>query len=234
MRRRTFLKNSSTAGLVTLIMPSGIVQVATKQTNSDVKAAEALVDAFVNPPMSARAQVWWHWMNGNVTADGITRDLEAMQQIGIGGFQNFDAGTGIPKGPVVYLSPEWLSLKQHAMKEADRLGLEFTMHNCPGWSSSGGPWITPELAMQEVTWSEAYIAGGQAVSVTLSRPLSKLDFYRDVAVLAFPSLPGEDSLITLVNKATTSGNSEPVALDKLARSEGVAIQPAAGGSLLIF
>ncbi|GAB4042834.1 glycosyl hydrolase [Spirosoma litoris] len=229
MRRRTFLKNTSAAGIVALVTPSGVIQVAAKSAVSDVKAAKAFVDAFVNPPMSARAQVWWHWMNGNVTADGITRDLEAMQQIGIGGFQNFDAGTGIPKGPVVYLSPEWLSLKQHAMKEADRLGLEFTMHNCPGWSSSGGPWITPELAMQEITWSEAYATGGQPVTLKLPQPLSKLDYYRDVAVLAFPSLPGEGSLEALVNTVTASGGTNSSTPGALAGSEGVTVQPAAEG-----
>ncbi|GAB4034870.1 glycosyl hydrolase [Spirosoma gilvum] len=229
MKRRTFLKNTSTAGLAALVTPVGIIEINRKPTTLDTKAAESFADAFVNPPMSARAQVWWHWMNGNVTADGITRDLEAMQQIGLGGFQNFDAGTGIPKGPVVYLSPEWLSLKQHAMKEADRLGLEFTMHNCPGWSSSGGPWITPELAMQEVTWSEAYITGGQAVTVSLPQPPTKLNYYRDVVVLAYPSLPGEAALSTLVNKITANGGTEPISAEQLAGAEGITVQPSAEG-----
>ena len=229
MQRRTFLKNSSTAGLVAVVTPSGIFHVKSKQAALGSGAADSFEDAFVNPPMSARAQCWWHWMNGNVTADGITRDLEAMKQIGLGGFQNFDAGTGIPKGPVVYLSPEWLSLKQHTIKEAERLGLEFTMHNCPGWSSSGGPWITPEMAMQQVTWSEAFVAGGKDVTATLPKPLNKLDYYRDVAVLAFPSLPGEAPLQTLVSKATASGSAEAVSIDQLAGSQGVAVQPSSDG-----
>jgi hypothetical protein len=82
-------------------------------------------------------------MNGNVTADGITRDLEAMKRVGIGGFQIFDVGTGIPKGPAECLSADGLKLMQHAAAEADRPRLDFEMHNCPGWSASGGPWITP-------------------------------------------------------------------------------------------
>ncbi|MBD2752873.1 glycosyl hydrolase [Spirosoma validum] len=229
MQRRTFLKNSATAGLVAVVTPSGIFQINSEQAALESGAADSFEAAFVNPPMSARAQCWWHWMNGNVTADGITRDLEAMKQIGLGGFQNFDAGTGIPKGPVVYLSPEWLSLKQHTIKEAERLGLEFTMHNCPGWSSSGGPWITPELAMQEVTWSEAYVTGGQSVSVTLPKPLNRLNHYRDVAVLAFPSLPGEGSLVSLVSKITASGSTESVSADQLGGSAGVTVRPAAEG-----
>ncbi len=227
MKRRSFLKNSSTAGLVAIITPSGIINVSERQAVLDSSTAKSFVETFQNPPTSARAQVWWHWMNGNVTADGITRDLEAMKQIGLGGFQNFDAGTGIPKGPVVYLSPEWLKLKEHAIKEADRLGLEFTMHNCPGWSSSGGPWITPELAMQQVTWSESYVEGGQAVTLTLLRPMSKLDYYRDVSVIAFPSLPGEISLTSLISKATVNGSVELVSIDQLAGNEGVIVKPTA-------
>jgi hypothetical protein len=195
MKRRTFLKNSSAAGLVALITPTGIIR-----RSSQMPDAGSLATNFLTPPASARPQTWWHWMNGNVTADGITRDLEAMQQIGLGGFQNFDAGTGIPKGPVQYLSPEWLKLKEHTIKEAERLGLEFTMHNCPGWSSSGGPWITPELAMQQVTWSEAYVDGGKTVTLTLPKPLTRLGYYRDVQVLAFPSLPGEVSLPKLIRQ----------------------------------
>lgn len=194
MQRRQFLKTSSVAGLAALVTPAGIVRFG-KQT----AAPRSLADSFQNPPHSARPQTWWHWMNGNVTREGITLDLEAMRQIGLGGFQNFDAGTGIPKGPVQYLSPEWLALKEHAIREAGRLGLEFTMHNCPGWSSSGGPWITPERGMQEVTWSESYVAGGQPVSIRLAQPTTRLNHYRDVAVLAFPSLAGEAALLDLVS-----------------------------------
>ncbi|HEU4902196.1 MAG TPA: glycosyl hydrolase, partial [Flavisolibacter sp.] len=185
MKRRTFIKNTGTFGLFTLITPSGIIKQFTKNNHA------ALEEGFRQPPSSAFPQTWWHWMNGNVTKEGITLDLEAMKEIGVGGFQNFDAGTLIPKGPVVYLSPEWIELKKHTIKEAGRLGLEFTMHNCPGWSSSGGPWITPERSMQQLTWSEAFVAGGKQVNAVLPKPFRKLNFYRDICVLAFPSLPGE-------------------------------------------
>src|SRR4030095_926375 len=90
-----------------------------------------------------------------------------------------------------------LQLKKHAINECDRLGLEFIMHNCPGWSASGGPWITPGLAMQEITWSEAYVRGGKQVNIALPKPLSRFDHYKDIAVLAFPSLEGEALLQTM-------------------------------------
>ena len=114
-------------------------------------------------------------MNGNITADGITRDAEAMKRIGLGGFQIFNVGSRTPKGPVAFFSPEWFQLMEHAAKEADRLGLEFTMHNCPGWSSSGGAWITPELSMQQLVWSETFVTGDKTVDITLPQPYSKLD-----------------------------------------------------------
>jgi hypothetical protein len=169
-----------------VITPWGIIQ-----SKSSLPQANSPEAGFMAPPASAKPHTWWHWMNGNVTKAGITLDLESMARVGIGGFQNFDAGTGIPKGPIVYLSPEWLELKKHAIAEAQRLGLEFTMHNCPGWSSSGGPWITPELAMQEIKYSEITIEGGKQVNVKLPKPETKLDYYKDICVLAFPAVNGK-------------------------------------------
>jgi hypothetical protein len=174
MKRRTFLKNTGTLSLAALITPMGIVQVK----GGSATASSVLEDNFRTPPWSARPHTWWHWMNGNVTKEGITLDLEAMARVGLGGFQNFDAGTGIPKGPVEYLSPEWLELKKHAIREADRLGLEFTMHNCPGWSSSGGPWITPDLAMQEVTWSELVYRGEKKLQQSCLSRCNAWDFIK--------------------------------------------------------
>ncbi len=153
--------------------------------------AGSLEDGFRNPPASARPQTWWHWMNGNITEAGITADLEAMQRVGIGGAQIFNVDCGIPAGPVKFLSPEWHGLMQHAVREADRLGLELCLHNCAGWSSSGGPWNTPEHAMQRVTTSELQVKGPSHFNAPLPSPPAKLDYYRDIAVLAFPTPKGE-------------------------------------------
>jgi hypothetical protein len=183
MKRRDFLKTTGAIGTAAVITPWGILQ--HKSITHDVNALES---DFLTPPQPAKPHTWWHWMNGNVTKEGITLDLEAMTRVGIGGFQNFDAGTGIPKGPVVYLSPEWLALKKHAIAEAQRLGLEFTMHNCPGWSSSGGPWITPELAMQQVVWTEVNIDGETKERIVLKQPEAKLNFYIDICAIAFERL----------------------------------------------
>src|SRR5580765_2361586 len=106
-------------------------------------AADSLEQGFLQPPSSAKPHTWWHWMNGNITKEGITADLEAMQRVGVGGAQIFNVDCGIPHGDVQLMSPEWRELFKHAIKEADRLGIEICVHNCAGWSSSGGPWNTP-------------------------------------------------------------------------------------------
>ncbi|MBX3433661.1 MAG: hypothetical protein KF847_10105 [Pirellulales bacterium] len=142
---------------------------------------------FHSPPASARPQTWWHWMHGNVTRDGITKDLEAMKSVGLGGFQAFHVSTRIPPGPVKYLSPEWRSLMAHAVREADRLGLDFGLHNCAGWSSSGGPWITPDNSMLQVVWTERRVHGGADDAISVEPPQARIDFYRDICVLAFPT-----------------------------------------------
>jgi hypothetical protein len=148
-------------------------------------AADLLEAGFLAPPDSARPQVWWHWMNGNITREGITADLEAMKHVGIGGATIVNVDCDIPRGPVKFMSPEWRDLFQFTLQEANRLGLEICVENCAGWSSSGGPWNTPEHAMQRLTSSETHVKGPVTFHDKLPQPPVTLGFYRDVAVLAF-------------------------------------------------
>ena len=152
---------------ITLLLALGLSPFfAVAQNNS----SDPLSTGFATPPASARPHTWWHWMNGNITKEGITADLEAMARVGIGGAQIFNAGEGIPAGPVKFNSPEWHEMFSFAVKEADRLGIELCIHNCAGWSSSGGPWNSKENSMQHVVISETKVAGGQKFSGTLSQP----------------------------------------------------------------
>ena len=188
MKRRTFLKIVSSAGVVSLFSPAFVLN-ACKKTGV---GSYSLASEFNNPPFASGVYTWWHWMNGNITKEGITRDLEAMKENGIAGFQLFEAGSGIPVGPVESLGNQWVELIQYTLKESQRLGLEFAMHNCPGWSSSGGPWITPDRAMKLVTWSETQVAGGTHVEQVLPLPQHNFDYYLDTYCLAVPA--GRDVL----------------------------------------
>src|SRR5690242_8244047 len=111
-----------------------------------------LEKGFRTPPASARPWVYSFWLNGNITSNGITADLEAMKRVGIGGLLVMDGDQGTPKGPVRFNSPQWRDLFKHLCLEARRLGLEVNLNNDPGWCGSGGPWVTPELSMQKVVW----------------------------------------------------------------------------------
>ena len=110
---------------------------------------------FKTPPQTARPRVWWHWMNGNITKEGIKLDLEWMHRIGIGGFQNFDAALNTPKfvdKRLVYMTPEWKDAFKYATTLADQLGLEEAIAGSPGWSESGGPWVKPQQGMKKFVW----------------------------------------------------------------------------------
>ena len=154
-------------------------------------STNSLESGFLNPPDSARPQTWWHWMNGNVTKEGITADLEAMKQIGLGGATIINVDCGIPAGPVTFNSPEWQDDFKHAVREAGRLGLQLGSGNAPGWSNSGGPWVTPSDSMKQVTTCEVSVTGPTNFNGALPQPPTTLDFYRDIAVLAYPAPDGK-------------------------------------------
>lgn len=154
--------------------------------------ADALERAFLSPPDSARPVVWWHWINGNITREGITADLEAMRRVGVGGGIIFNVHGSAPAGPVRIMSPEWRELVQHAVTESARLGLELGFHNAPGWSSSGGTWNRPEHGMQEVVMSELSLRGPQRFDSVLPQPEGALPMaYREIALVAFRTPAGE-------------------------------------------
>lgn len=176
-------------------LTSGVAVAAIGSTPLAAQQPASAPDAqsFRNPPSDTRPQTLYFWMNGNVTQQGIDADLDAIAKAGLGGVLVFDGSDDVPKGPVDYLSPQWLGLMTHMMGKADNLGLQVGMHNAPGWSSSGGPWIAPAQAMQQIVWTESTIEGGKRVRIALPQPYTKLDTYRDAAIIAFPASDGDES-----------------------------------------
>ena len=152
----------------------------------------SLDKGFCQPPASVRPWTYWFWLNGNITKEGITADLEAMKRVGIGGVLIMEVDQGAPLGPVAFASPEWRELFKHVVAEASRLGLEVNMNNDAGWCGSGGPWITPALAMQKVVWTETAVRGPSRFDAALPQPKAVADYYRDVAALAFPTPAADD------------------------------------------
>jgi hypothetical protein len=123
------------------------------------RGQDLLDEGWRNPPVQARLRAYWWWLNGNVTPEAITKDLKWMKAIGMGGALVFDAGGAtegghapVPAGPL-FGSPQWRALFTHALREADRLGLEIGLNLQSGWNL-GGPLVTPDKAAKLITWSQ--------------------------------------------------------------------------------
>ncbi len=174
---------------------------------------------FRTPPAAARPWVFWYWMHAAVTREGISADLEAMRDAGLGGayLMTINGPTDPPhiEPPVLPNTEPWWELVRFAVEEADRLGLELGFHICDGFATAGGPWITPELSMQEVTWSVTNVSTGDA-KIELLQPPTHEGFYRDIAVLAFPTPPGAGNSSATEPVTITSSvvDQEPAALAK--------------------
>lgn len=159
----------------------------TLQTTADVTDS-----LFANPPSEARPLMIWQWMDGVVSREGITADLEAYSKAGLGGVQQFLIG-GPLQGEIrdttnAVGTDNWKQLMQHAIRECHRLGLSFGTHNCPGWSSSAYPTVRPEDSMQKLVWTDTIVDGGRKVKLDLrqSQVDPQWNYYADIAVLAMP------------------------------------------------
>lgn len=186
--------------------------------------AFALADAnkeirdFVEPHDDARPWVYWYFMDGNLTREGMDADLAAMKRGGLGGAVYLEVGIGIKPGPIEFMSKPWQTLLGHAFETADRLGLQMALAAGPGWCGAGGPWVTPEQSMQHLVSSQAVVQGPTAFDAVLPQPpprtpffgvetlspeLLKMwrQFYRDEFVLAFPTPAAGASIADIDEKA---------------------------------
>lgn len=145
---------------------------------------EAL-NGFENIQDSTRTKVWWFHGETETTREGITADLEAYKKVGIGGVVYYDQTHGVKESKIKALSPEWWELLKFASQECKRLGLTFETHISNGYVA-GGPWITPELSMQELVSTDTVITGGNHVSINLPEVRKRYNYSNDVAVVAFP------------------------------------------------
>ncbi len=152
---------------------------------------EYLYTNFKNPPKESGVTCWWWWLNSHVTKDAISKDLEAMHSRGFSGATIYDGGgqnqagnRDIPAGPR-FGSPDWCKLYEHALNEAERLGMTLGLIIQSGWNL-GGPMVTPEQAAKQLTYSEIYVSGPGKIVEEVPEPKTKLNYYKDIVLLAFP------------------------------------------------
>ena len=220
------------SGLVLAICaPVSLIGQGTGQATQQASAS-SLEEGFRHPPSGARPRVWWHWMNGNISKEGIQLDLEWMHRVGIAGFQNFDAALDTPQvvdKRLVYMTPEWKDAFKYATTLADRLGLEEAIAGSPGWSESGGPWVPASEGMKKYVWSETEVEGGKPFTGKLAHPPGNTgafqnisihdviaapagsapipQFYADSVVVAYRKAASDVSLESLHPQITASGGS---------------------------
>jgi hypothetical protein len=201
------MKNLKKAIIYFILLSMFFITKCNQHGKSDLNSAE-----FKDPPSSNAVHAWWHWMENAITTEGITRDLEAMGKQGISVVTILNVSLfnerdlGIPK--VLFNSSEWYEMFEWALTEAKRLGMTVGVHNCDGWSTTGGPWIDPENSMKQCVWSKTYLKGGSQVEISLPEPGTNSDFYRDINVIAYPATGSDNSFriarpAILVNSRST-------------------------------
>ncbi len=168
-----------------------------------------LIELFKNPPEEARPWTYWYWMHGALSKEGISRDLQEMKNAGFGGAYIFTI-RAVPEEPLIepsyhQLSDSWWEMVLFALEEADRVGLQIAYHVSDGFALAGGPWITPELSMQKVVWTEQVVEGGKYFKGKLKQGETHEGYYRDLGVYAFPTMEGAElSTRTIKPKVSTS------------------------------
>ncbi|WP_348269140.1 glycosyl hydrolase [Edaphobacter paludis] len=173
-------KSTAIATLIVLCLPGVGAIKAHGQASQD-----SMMREFENPPNSARPRVWWHWMNGNITKEGIDLDLHWMNRVGIAGFQTFDAALATPQvvpKRLVYMTPEWKDAFKYATTLAGQLGMEEAIAGSPGWSETGGPWVPASQGMKKYVWSETVVEGGHPFTGKLAHPPINTGSFQDLGV----------------------------------------------------
>lgn len=156
---------------------------------------DRLEQVFASPSAEVPTAVYWYWLSGNVTPEGVADDVRSMKQAGITrayiGFQGLDEGQA-ERGDVLIQSPEWYECLRSAMRTATEEGVEIGVFNCPGWSQSGGPWVKPEHSQRYLGTVTCEVSGDSR-NIVLPHPDGMLS---DVKVLAYRKLHHERISVT--------------------------------------
>ena len=188
--------------------------------NPDAPESAPVFEGFVSPKGKARVQTWWHWINSNVSREGIDRDLKSMSENNYGAaiIFNISGSDAIraPEGAVKFNSKEWFENFAYTVETAKKYGMEIGIHNCDGWSEAGGPWITPELSMKRLTSSKVRVKGdGRVQSIKFPKPQmgkdptkkGSKDYYEDIAVIAYPAFRPAEVAMKPVLRSVKPSNS---------------------------
>ncbi len=154
---------------------------------------------FRNIQDSTKTKTWWFHGKTASSKEGITKDLEAFHNAGIGGVVFYDQTHGnIDTTSEAAMSKEWWDNIYHAAREADRLGIGLEFHVSNGFVA-GGPWIEPKDAMKRVETIETIIKGGKDIEIALESPKNRYNYFKDIRILAIPTEDSDNSAMLNCN-----------------------------------
>jgi (4-O-methyl)-D-glucuronate---lignin esterase len=229
------------AGMVSVAGLFGQAQVPVAAAQTVAAQQDELQRGFLDPPNGARPRVWWHWMNGNISTEGIKLDLDWMHRVGLGGVTIFEGAINTPQvvpHRLIYMTPEWKEAFKDAVTTARGMGMEVAIASSPGWSETGGPWVPAAQGMKKMVWTATRVEGGKPFAAKLPHPpqvdgtfqnfkvagrrspdgkvTTPPEFYADAAVIAFKIPNGDKTQQELNPQVTSSG----VAVNVPALSDG--------------
>lgn len=188
--------------ILTVLALLFLISCGDNETSSN-QEFDQLVQAFQNPTDDNSIWCYWYWIGDDISKEGITKDLEAMKEAGIGAALIGNINPEGKDGKVPMLSEDWWDHMVHAVNEGKRIGVDIGSFNCPGWSMSGGPWVSSDKAMRHMVYSEVTVSGGQQIVRKLVKPKEE---FQDVYVLAFPKSEEEG---TYLNKSNSKISVDP-------------------------
>jgi hypothetical protein len=126
-----------------------------------------LRQSFQKPPDDARMMVRWWWFGPAATKPELERELRAMKEGGIGGFEVQAVYPLELEGNYPYLSPEFLDNLAFAGAKARELGLRMDLTLGSGWPF-GGPQTPITLAAGRLRVDRVPVTAGMT---TLPMPM---------------------------------------------------------------
>ena len=198
----------------------------TRPVQLSQESYDQIQEGFITPADTNKPWCYYYWIGDDISKEGITKDLEAMKEFGLGAVLIGNINPDEVDGPVPLFSEAWWDAMAHVVVEGHRLGIDIGMFNCPGWSQSGGPWVTYDKAMRHLVYSETTVQGGGTVRVKLPKPAEE---FQDTYVLGFQKIASEDHFVVKRN-AVFANTGEEIVIDlsanKTLKARSIILSPA--------
>lgn len=205
MMKRKSIFSSAMVQLSVLLAISMLFGSCTRPVQISQEFYDQVQEGFVTPADTNKPWCYYYWIGDDISKEGITKDLEAMKEFGLGAALIGNINPDEIDGPVPLFSEAWWDAMVHVVVEGHRLGIDIGFFNCPGWSQSGGPWVAYDKAMRHLVYSETTVRGGASISVQLPKPAEE---FQDTYVLGFQKIASEDNFIVKRNALITRAKND--------------------------